>query len=183
MFNNTDGIKQVKAGPNFDKKNNLPFNQTGFTLIEAIVSLVMFGISFAGLFLLFGIAQQTSINTEKKMFLNLIANRIIETIANEGTNTDTAVNPFNIQTHYHGSLNDCTKFSISDSPNYKYQWCNDLQNQVGGFTDYPGEERNVSVVKVGSDLQIGVSLVIDGGADGQNLIQSYFSRRLRKGQL
>ena len=66
----------MKAGPNFDKKNNLPFNQTGFTLIEAIVSLVMFGISFAGLFLLFGIAQQTSINTEKKMFLNLIANRI-----------------------------------------------------------------------------------------------------------
>tara|TARA_B100001175_G_scaffold283771_1_gene263754 strand:+ start:356 stop:661 length:306 start_codon:yes stop_codon:yes gene_type:complete len=83
-------------------------NQSGFTLIEAIISLVMFGISFAGLFLLFGIAQQTSMNTQKKMFLNIMANRIVETIANEGTNTDTTINPFNNQSLYDGSLNDCT---------------------------------------------------------------------------
>ncbi len=173
----------MKAGLNCDKPINLPINQSGFTLIEAIVSLMMFGVSFAGLFLLFGIAQQTSINTEKKMFLNLMANRIIETIANEGTNTDTAVNPFNNQTHYHGSLNDCTGYKITDSPNYKFQWCNDLTNQVGGFTDYAGEERTVSVVKEGNDLLIDVSLVVDGGSDGNNLVQAYFSRRLRQGQL
>ena len=157
-------------------KNN---NQSGFTLIEAIISLVMFGISFAGLFLLFGIAQQTSMNTQKKMFLNIMANRIVETIANEGTNTDTTINPFNNQSLYDGSLNDCTVGLSS----YKLEWCTDLQNQVGGFTGYDGEERTVSVVKDGSDLLINISLVVDGGSDGENLVQSYFSRRLRKGQL
>lgn len=154
-------------------------NQSGFTLIEAIISLVMFGISFAGLFLLFGIAQQTSMNTQKKMFLNIMANRIVETIANEGTNTDTTINPFNNQSLYDGSLNDCTVGLSS----YKLEWCTDLQNQVGGFTGYDGEERTVSVVKDGSDLLINISLVVDGGSDGENLVQSYFSRRLRKGQL
>ena len=166
-------------GLNCDKHILNKNNQSGFTLIEAIISLVMFGISFAGLFLLFGIAQQTSMNTQKKMFLNIMANRIVETIANEGTNTDTAINPFNNQSLYDGSLNDCTAGLSS----YKLEWCTDLQNQVGGFTGYDGEERTVSVVKDGSDLLINISLVVDGGSDGENLVQSYFSRRLRKGQL
>lgn len=166
-------------GLNCDKHLLNKNNQSGFTLIEAIISLVMFGISFAGLFLLFGIAQQTSMNTQKKMFLNIMANRIVETIANEGTNTDTTINPFNNQSLYDGSLNDCTVGLSS----YKLEWCTDLQNQVGGFTGYDGEERTVSVVKDGSDLLINISLVVDGGSDGENLVQSYFSRRLRKGQL
>ena len=166
-------------GLNCDKHILNKNNQSGFTLIEAIISLVMFGISFAGLFLLFGIAQQTSMNTQKKMFLNIMANRIVETIANEGTNTDTTINPFNNQSLYDGSLNDCTVGLSS----YKLEWCTDLQNQVGGFTGYDGEERTVSVVKDGSDLLINITLVVDGGSDGENLVQSYFSRRLRKGQL
>ena len=166
-------------GLNCDKHILNKNNQSGFTLIEAIISLVMFGISFAGLFLLFGIAQQTSMNTQKKMFLNIMANRIVETIANEGTNTDTTINPFNNQSLYDGSLNDCTVGLSS----YKLEWCTDLQNQVGGFTGYEGEERTVSVVKDGGDLLINISLVVDGGSDGENLVQSYFSRRLRKGQL
>ena len=166
-------------GLNCDKHILNKNNQSGFTLIEAIISLVMFGISFAGLFLLFGIAQQTSMNTQKKMFLNIMANRIVETIANEGTNTDTTINPFNNQLLYDGSLNDCTVGLSS----YRLEWCTDLQNQVGGFTGYDGEERTVSVVKDGSDLLINISLVVDGGSDGENLVQSYFSRRLRKGQL
>ena len=166
-------------GLNCDKHILNKNNQSGFTLIEAIISLVMFGISFAGLFLLFGIAQQTSMNTQKKMFLNIMANRIVETIANEGTNTDTTINPFNNQSLYDRSLNDCTVGLSS----YKLEWCTDLQNQVGGFTGYEGEERTVSVVKDGSDLLINISLVVDGGSDGENLVQSYFSRRLRKGQL
>jgi len=169
----------VILGLNCDKHILNKNNQSGFTLIEAIISLVMFGISFAGLFLLFGIAQQTSMNTQKKMFLNIMANRIVETIANEGTNTDTTINPFNNQSLYDGSLNDCTVGLSS----YKLEWCTDLQNQVGGFTGYEGEERTVSVVKDGSDLLINISLVVDGGSDGENLVQSYFSRRLRKGQL
>ena len=166
-------------GLNCDKHILNKNNQSGFTLIEAIISLVMFGISFAGLFLLFGIAQQTSMNTQKKMFLNIMANRIVETIANEGTNTDTTINPFNNQSLYDGSLNDCTTGLSS----YRLEWCTDLQNQVGGFTGYEGEERTVSVVKDGGDLLINISLVVDGGSDGENLVQSYFSRRLRKGQL
>ena len=158
-------------------------NQSGFTLIEAIISLVMFGISFAGLFLLFGIAQQTSMNTQKKMLLNLMANRIVETIASEGTNTNPSMNPFDSPANYNGSLNDCSIYSVGDSPRYKFEWCTDLQSQVGGYTGYDGEERTVSVVKEGSDLIINISLVVDGGSDGENLVQSYFSRRLRKGQL
>ena len=173
----------MRVGLNFDNRVKEASCQKGFTLIEAIVSMVMFGISFAGLFLLFGIAQQTSTNTQKKMFLNLMANRIIETIANEGTNTNTAINPFNDQTHYHGSLSDCSIYALTDTPNYKYHWCNDLKEQVGPFSGYSGEERMVNVVKEGENLYVDVSLIVDGGMDGQNLVQSYFSRQLRQGQL
>ena len=173
----------MKPGMSLGKQNKVMFSQAGFTLLEAIIAMMMFGISFAGLFLLFGIPQQTSINTQKKMFLNLMANRIIETIANEGTNTNTTLNPFTNQTPYHGSLNDCSPYAITDSPNYKFHWCTDLNEQLGGFSDNPGEERTISVIKEGSDLLVDVVLVVDGGMDGQNLVQSYFSRRLRQGQL
>lgn len=173
----------MRAGLNCDNRPKKGGCQAGFTLIEAIVSMVMFGVSFAGLFLLFGIAQQTSINTQKKMFLNLMANRIVETIANEGTNTNTAINPFSVPALYNGSISDCTVYAITDVPNYKYHWCNDLKEQVGPFSGYSGEERMVSVVMEGADLYVDVSLIVDGGMDGQNLVRSYFSRRLRQGQL
>ncbi|MEO1942887.1 MAG: type II secretion system protein, partial [Candidatus Thioglobus sp.] len=78
----------------FDNGLKKKTSQLGFTLIEAIISLLVFGISFAGLFLLFGIAQQTAINAEKRMFLNLMANRIVENIANEGANVSASINPF-----------------------------------------------------------------------------------------
>ncbi len=174
----------MRFGVKFDNGLKKKTSQLGFTLIEAIISLLVFGISFAGLFLLFGIAQQTAINAEKRMFLNLMANRIVENIANEGTNVNASINPFNNQTYYHGSLDDCSIYGEADVPNYQFHWCTDLQNQVGGVAGSAGEERMVSVVKeANGDLYVDVILVVDGGMSGRNLVRAYFSRRLRRGQI
>ena len=55
----------------------------GFTLIEAIVAMVIFGIAFSGLYLVFGIAIKGASDARTIMHLNLIANQIVESISAE----------------------------------------------------------------------------------------------------
>ena len=50
----------------------------GFTLIEAIIAMLIFGIAFTGLYLVFGIALIGANNIQARMHLNLIANQIVE---------------------------------------------------------------------------------------------------------
>ena len=58
-------------------------NDKGFTLIEAVVAMVIFGIAFTGLYLVFGIAMKGANDAQKRMHLNLIANQIVESISAE----------------------------------------------------------------------------------------------------
>jgi prepilin-type N-terminal cleavage/methylation domain-containing protein len=161
----------------FDNKKH----QQGFTLIEAIVALVVFAISFSGLFLFFGTAQQTSINTQKKMALNMMANEIIETIAIEGKRAASdPLNPFLIQLTYEGNLTNCSDFPDSD---IRYDWCMYLNEYAGPYNGFPDEERRVELTLEGTDLIVDVSFVVDGSGDGRNLVQTYLSRKLRANQL
>jgi len=169
--------------------NNSQSSIKGFTLIEALVSMVIFGIGFSGLYFFYGMALQSNANTEKKMYMNLMANRIIETIATEAQrpSSDPEYNtksPFIVPSLYSGSLNNC--LGLTDP---KLTWCNDLNNSIGPFTGISiWETRNISIssanpsgdpMGVTSGLIINVSLIAESGAVNQIFVQTYAARKIR----
>lgn len=169
--------------------NNSQSSIKGFTLIEALVSMVIFGIGFSGLYFLYGMALQSNANTEKKMYMNLMANRIIETIATEAQrpSSDPEYNtksPFIVPSLYSGSLNNC--LGLTDP---KLTWCNDLNNSIGPFTGISiWETRNISIssanpsgdpMGITSGLIINVSLIAESGAVNQIFVQTYAARKIR----
>ncbi|MBU3541621.1 prepilin-type N-terminal cleavage/methylation domain-containing protein [Polynucleobacter sp. UB-Tiil-W10] len=145
----------------------------GFTLVEAMVAMVIFTLGFSGLYFFFGAAQQVIAESEKRMYLNLMADRIIETIAAEGMRSRTdALNPFVTPTQYSGSLATCS-YPATDS---RQLWCNDLNANIGPLNTTTGlEMRQVDITKDSTGLIINVSLVTNGGT-----ISSYFTRKLRQ---
>ncbi|QWD89933.1 prepilin-type N-terminal cleavage/methylation domain-containing protein [Polynucleobacter sp. MWH-Braz-FAM2G] len=145
----------------------------GFTLVEAMVAMVIFTLGFSGLYFFFGVAQQVIAESEKRMYLNLMADRIIETIAAEGMRSGTdSLNPFVTPSLYSGSLATCT-YPASDT---RQLWCNDLNANIGPLNTTSGLEiRQVDVSNDGTGLIVNVSLVTNGGT-----ISSYFTRKLRQ---
>lgn len=169
--------------------NNKQNSTKGFTLIEALVSMVIFGIGFSGLYFLYGMALQSNSNTEKKMYMNLMANRIIETISTEAQRlpTDLEYNtksPFKVPGLYSGSLNNCSGLAEP-----KLTWCNDLNNSIGPFTGISvWETRNISISSANpltdptgiiSGLIVNVSLVAESGAVNRIFVQTYATRKVR----
>ena len=150
----------------------------GFTLIEALVSLSIFGIAFSGLYLFFGMATVANNNTEKRMYLNLMSNHIIESIAAESTRSNSDVlNPFVTPTSYSGSLNIC---SIYVAPDIRKTWCDTLSDQVGPYKSLTAEEeRTIEVVKDGANLIVNVILVVDGGSGDKKLVSTFYTRKIR----
>lgn len=161
----------------------------GFTLIEALVAMVIFGIGFSGLYFLYGMALQSNSNTEKKMYMNLMANRIIETISTEAQRlpSDPEYNtksPFKAPSLYSGNLNNCS--GLTDP---KLTWCNDLNNSIGPFTGISAwETRNISISSanpstdptgVTSGLIVNVSLIAESGAVNRIFVQTYATRHIR----
>lgn len=145
----------------------------GFTLVEAMVAMVIFTLGFSGLYFFFGFAQQVIADSEKRMYLNLMADRIIETIAAEGMRPTTdSLNPFVTPSQYSGSLATCN-YPPTDT---RQLWCTDLNNNIGSFNATTGLElRQVDVSNDGTGLIVNVSLVTSGGA-----ISAYFTRKLRQ---
>ena len=96
--------------------------------------MVIFAIGFSGLYFFYGMALQANSNTDKKMHMNLIANRIIETIATEAQRLPTdpeysLKSPFIAPDLYRGSLRTCAGLSEP-----KLTWCNELNTSIGTFT-------------------------------------------------
>jgi len=118
----------------------------GFTLVEAMVAMLIFTLGFSGLYFFFGVAQQVIAESEKRMYINLMADRIIETIAAEGmrSSTDT-LNPFVTPSLYAGSLATCSYPSGDD----RQSWCNDLNANIGPLNTSSGLEiRQIDVKKM-----------------------------------
>ena len=163
----------------------------GFTLIEALVSMVIFAIGFSGLYFFYGMALQSNSNTDKKMHMNLIANRIIETIATEAQRLPTdpeysSKSPFIVANHnlYRGSLNTCAGLSEP-----KFTWCDELNKSIGTFTGISVHEtRNVTLTSADpsldpsglkSGLIVNVSLIAESGAVDRIFVQTYATRKIR----
>ncbi|WP_114636750.1 hypothetical protein [Polynucleobacter necessarius] len=106
----------------------------GFILVEA---MVIFTLGFSGLYFFFGVAQQVIAESEKRMYLNLMADRIIETIAAEGMRSRADIlNPFVTPSQYSGSLATCS-YPTNDT---RQLWCNDLNANIGALNTTSGLE-------------------------------------------
>jgi prepilin-type N-terminal cleavage/methylation domain-containing protein len=146
---------------------------SGFTLVEALVAMVVFTVGFSGLFLFFNISQQVITDSQKKMHLNLLASQIVDTIAAQAKRTATdPMNPFITPSQYSGSLAACS-YGVNDE---RQSWCVQLNNEMGLFNSISGKElRDITLMNDGTGLIINVSLVVNHGA-----VSVFYSRKLRQ---
>jgi len=153
-------------------------NEKGFTLIEAVVAMVIFGIAFTGLYLVFGIAMKGANDAQKRMHLNLIANQIVESISAEtrrDPNDD--LNPLKTPSIYNANLKNCGSYGSSDIRN---SWCTNLNDVVGGFQGTNAkQQRSVTVTKLSDHLYVDIHFVIGGDSKGNNISQVVMARRIR----
>jgi prepilin-type N-terminal cleavage/methylation domain-containing protein len=150
---------------------NVQMKMQGFTLVEAMVAMAIFSIGFSGLFFLYGMAQASMAESEKRMQINLMADRIIQTIAAEGKRL--ASDPLNAFTHpekYSGNLAAC-QYPDGDD---RQVWCQDLNASIGQMdTASNAEMRQVDVQNDGTGLIVNITLVTSNGK-----VSAYFSRKL-----
>lgn len=141
-------------------------------MIEALVAMLIFTIGFSGLYFFFAISQQAIVSSEKKMYLNMMADRILQTIASECKRSSTDVlNPFVTPTSYSGSLATCN-YPVTD---VRQSWCLDLNNSVGVFNTKSGQEvRQVDVVQDSTNLIVNITLISEGGS-----VKSFSTRKIR----
>jgi type II secretory pathway pseudopilin PulG len=148
--------------------------EEGFTLIEALVSLVIFMIGFSGLYLFYGMSQTTIDRSNNKLYASLLADGILETIVAE-TRRPTAdgLNPFTTPASYTANLSSCSTYPVSD---VRFTWCTDANTLLGPFNPSSGlEARVVSLTLDGNTLIVSVNIISDSGQ-----VQSSFSRKIRK---
>jgi prepilin-type N-terminal cleavage/methylation domain-containing protein len=145
----------------------------GFTLVEALVAMAIFTIGFSGLYFFYHLSQHAIADSEKRMYINLMGDRIIQTIASEGQRAVTdPLNPFNNPSQYSGSLNTCN-YPATDN---RQSWCLDLASNIGPFNPAsPKEVRQVNVQNDGTGLIVDVTLITSNGSVG-----AYFTRKLRQ---
>jgi prepilin-type N-terminal cleavage/methylation domain-containing protein len=155
----------------------------GFTIIEAIISMVIFAIGFTGLYFLFSVALQSVSNTEKKMYLNLMSNRIIETIATEAQNNGTSL--FNASL-YQVNLTNCDLLNPA-TMTIARAWCDDLNKQIGAFRGLSGEVRSITIqgpsggilLDADTSLVLNISFSVPSG-QGANMVSTYATKKIRK---
>lgn len=149
-------------------------DMTGFTLVEALVAMAIFTIGFSGLYFFYNLSQHAIVDAEKRMYVNLMSDRIIQTIASEAQRPVTdPLNPFISPNKYSGSLNNCSTYSTGD---VRQSWCLDLNTNIGPYNaSSTAENRQVDVQNDGTGLIVNVTLITANGQVG-----AYYTRKLRQ---
>lgn len=147
--------------------------ENGFTLVEALVALAIFMLGFGGLYVFYALSQHSIIDSERRMYLNLMGDRIIQSIAAEAQRSATdPANPFVTPSLYAGSLNTCSYASTD----VRQSWCQDLNTNIGAYNATSGKEnRQVELANDGTGLIVNVSLIASNGQ-----VSAYFTRKLRQ---
>ena len=148
-------------------------SQQGITLVEALVAMAIFMLGFGSLYVFFNLSQHSVVESERRLYLNLMGDRIIQTIAAEAQRSATdPQNPFVTPANYAGSLNVCNY----DADDVRQGWCQDLNTNVGPYNAVSGQEdRQVNLINDGTGLIVNISFLI---ADGK--VSAYFTRKLRQ---
>ena len=135
--------------------------------------MAIFTVGFSGLYFFYNLSQHSIADAEKRMYVNLMSDRIIQTIASEGQRSVTdLLNPFIYPSKYSGSLNNCGTYSTGD---VRQSWCLDLNTNVGPYNPTSGkEDRKVEMQNDGTGLIVNVSLIIANGN-----VSAFYTRKLR----
>lgn len=146
----------------------------GFTLVEALVAMAIFAIGFSGLYFFYNLSQHAIVDAEKRMYVNLMSDRIIQTIASEAQRPVTdPLNPFIYPEKYSGYLTSCSAYTVGD---VRQSWCLDLNTNIGIYNASTGtEKRQVDVQNDGTGLIVNVTLITANGSVG-----AYYTRKLRQ---
>ena len=151
------------------------YSEQGFTLIEALVSLAIFSIGFSGLFFFFGMSQSTIDRSDKKLYVSLMADNIVETIVAETRrlSSDT-LNPFVTPASYNADLSNCGAYPVSD---VRYTWCTDLNSLVGPLNSSSGLETRAVTVRLSppNAIIVDVNFVVESG-----VVQTSMSKKIRQ---
>lgn len=147
---------------------------SGFTLVEALVAMAIFTIGFSGLYFFYNLSQHAVVDAEKRMYVNLMSDRIIQTIASEAQRPVTdPLNPFISPDKYSGSLTSCNAYQTGD---VRQSWCLDLNTNIGPYNASSGAEtRRVDVQNDGTGLIVNVMVITANGDVG-----AYYTRKLRQ---
>jgi len=115
-------------------------DQQGFTLIEALISVAIMAIGFAGVYTLVGVSDHILQNSIDRETLNFQANEIIETLHSDQSNL----------AEYSGkSLSSCTSLKASKGKEKQLKrmkrWCERVKGEVGQKRN--SDTRKIHVVK------------------------------------
>jgi len=141
-------------------------NKQGFTLIEALMSVAIMAIGFAGVYAIVGVSNKVLMDTVDKQKLGYQTSEIMETLYSDKANLLT----------YHGrDLSNCTTITPSptgtdtDQIDYLKSWCKKVEGEIGQKKS--GDSRLIRVVKqkVGAKDVYLVSIDINGKSNKKSV--------------
>lgn len=138
--------------------------QQGFTLIEALISVAIMAIGFAGVYTLVGISDRILQNSIDKETLNFQANEIIETLHSDQSNL----------AEYSGkSLSSCTSLKASKGKDTQLKrmkrWCERAKGEVGDKRNHDRRKIHVEKKTIGGK-DFNIVAVELSNKDGKNSI-------------
>lgn len=123
---------------------------SGFSLIEAMVSMAIMAISFVGVYTMTGYASTSLKHSTDRQKMQVIANTMFEIIASDYTSVDNYNNM---------DFTTCTAPTSGQTQNYhqnRYKWCRMLNDAVG--TPASGDIRRIAITTSGTKKTVRITL-------------------------
>lgn len=150
-------------------------NVNGFTLVESLVAMAIFMLGFSGLYVFYTMSQVLVKYSEQRLYLNLMGDRIIQTIAaGSQLGVSDNLNPFTNPDCYSGNLNICPSNSPADETscaNVRQSWMYDICSNVGPLSN----DSKLDLYNDGTGLIVNISLVTINGQ-----VSTYLTRKIRQ---
>ncbi len=130
-------------------------DQSGFSLIEAMVATLIMSVSFAGVYTLTSFATTSLKSSVDRQKMQLVANQMLEVIGNDISNID----------NYNLDFTTCTAPVGGETQDYhinRYKWCRMLNDSVGNPA--AGDVREISVTTSGTNKIVHIILESRNGA-------------------
>jgi Tfp pilus assembly protein PilV len=131
-------------------------SETGFTLIEAVISVGILSIGFAGVIGLVGVSNEMLHNSTAREQLNAQGAAIIDTLYSD---------PTNIEVYQGKNLANCSSLSTPSGKELHLRrlkkWCSRASNRVGAAQNL--DHRKIHVVKRNNTYIVGVEITSNDG--------------------